>query len=169
VQFIILFDGAKFEYSYVANGAIFEHLRVNTMRDVMLIVHFIGLAMGIGTSFAFMFLGIASAKMEKSEALKFSINSLALSRMGHIGLALLIISGGYLMTPYWSVLSTMTLLMAKLGLVLVLILLIGIITMNANKAKKGDAETYLKKIEPLGKISLLVGLTIIVLAVYVFH
>lgn len=27
------------------------------MRDVMLIVHFIGLAMGVGTSFAFMFLG----------------------------------------------------------------------------------------------------------------
>lgn len=139
------------------------------MRDVMLIVHFIGLAMGIGTSFAFMFLGIASAKMEKSEALKFSINSFALSKMGHIGLALLIISGGYLMTPYWSVLSTMPLLMAKLALVLVLILLIGIITMNANKAKKGDAETHLKKIEPLGKISLLVGLTIIVLAVLVFH
>ncbi|MCO5251696.1 MAG: hypothetical protein M9949_09795 [Candidatus Kapabacteria bacterium] len=139
------------------------------MRDVMLIVHFIGLAMGIGTSFAFMFLGIASAKMEKSEALKFSINSLALSRMGHIGLALLIVSGGYLMTPYWSVLSTMPLLMAKLGFVLVLILLIVILSMYAKKAKKGDAETYLNKIEPLGKISLLVGLTIIVLAVYVFH
>jgi uncharacterized membrane protein len=139
------------------------------MRDVMLIVHFIGLAMGVGTSFAFMFLGIASAKMEKSEAMKFRLNSLALSRMGHLGLALLIISGGYLMTPYWSVLSTMTLLIFKLVLVLILILLVSIITINANKAKKGDAEKHLKKIQPLGRISLLVGLTIIVLAVYVFH
>jgi uncharacterized membrane protein len=132
-------------------------------------VHFIGLAMGVGTSFAFMFLGIASAKMEKSEAMKFRLNSLALSRMGHLGLALLIISGGYLMTPYWSVLSTMTLLIFKLVLVLILILLVSIITINANKAKKGDAEKHLKKIQPLGRISLLVGLTIIVLAVYVFH
>ena len=146
-------------------SVIFEHFRVNTMRDVMLIVHFIGLAMGIGTSFAFMFLNIASAKLEKGEALKFGINSLVLSRMGHIGLALLIISGGYLMTPYWSVLSTMPFLMAKLGLVLVLILLVVILSIYAKKAKKGDAETHLKKIEPLGKISLLVGLTIIVLAV----
>jgi uncharacterized membrane protein len=134
------------------------------MRDVMLIVHFIGLAMGVGTSFAFMFLGIASAKMEKSEAMKFRLNSLALSRMGHLGLALLIISGGYLMTPYWSVLSTMTLLIFKLVLVLILILLVSIITINANKAKKGDAEKHLKKIQPLGRISLLVGLTIIVFA-----
>jgi uncharacterized membrane protein len=89
--------------------------------------------------------------------------------MGHLGLALLIISGGYLMTPYWSVLSTMTLLIFKLVLVLILILLVSIITINANKAKKGDAEKHLKKIQPLGRISLLVGLTIIVLAVYVFH
>ena len=56
------------------------------MRDIMLIIHFIGLAMGLGTSLAFMFLGIASSKMEKKDAEQFTLKTLVLSRMGHIGL-----------------------------------------------------------------------------------
>ena len=139
------------------------------MKDVMLIIHFIGLAMGIGTSLAFMFLGIASSKMEKEAAQEFRLNTFALSKMGHIGLVLLLISGGYLMTPYWKILTSSPLLMAKLILVLALAAFIGIISSTAKKAKKGDAETHLKKIELLGKLALLTGLTIVVLAVYIFH
>lgn len=135
----------------------------------MLILHFIGLAMGLGTSFAFMFLGIAASKMEKTESEKFRLNSFAISRMGHIGLTLLIISGGYLMTPYWSSLSSSPLLIAKLVLVLLLAALIGIISSKAKKAKKGDAEIHFKKMEPLGKIAMITALTIVVLAVYAFH
>lgn len=139
------------------------------MRDIMLIVHFIGLAMGVGTSFAFMFLGIAASKMDKTEGQKFTINTFALSRMGHIGLGLLIISGGYLMTPYWSILPSMPLLIIKLVLVLLLIVLIGIITTAAGKVKKGETGTNMTKIRPLGQINLIIGLAIIMLAVYVFH
>lgn len=139
------------------------------MRDIMLILHFIGLAMGLGTSFAFMFLGIASAKMEPGEAQKFRLNTLTLSRMGHIGLTLLIVSGGALMTPYWSILASSPILIAKLVLVVVLGALIGIISSMGRKAKQGDAEVQFKKIEPLGKISMLTGLAILILAVYFFH
>jgi len=138
------------------------------MRNVMLIVHFLGLAMGVGTSFAFMFLGIAASKMEKTESQKFRLNVMTLSKMGHIGLALLILSGGYLMTPYWSLLSITPLLIAKLSLVLVLTIIIVVISIKAKEAKKGDFETSMKKIEPLGKISLLISLTIVVLAVLIF-
>ena len=139
------------------------------MKDVMLVVHFLGLAMGIGTSFAFMFLGMASSKMEAKEAQKFSLDTFALSKMGHIGLTLLILSGGYLMTPYWKSLSASPLLAAKLVLVLALGALIGIISSTARKAKKGDAAVHLKKIATLGKMALLTGLAIVVLAVYNFH
>ncbi len=139
------------------------------MRDVMLIIHFIGLAMGIGTSLAFMFLGIASSKMDKPDAVKFTLNSFALMTMGHIGLTLLVVSGIFLLTPYWSNLSEMPLLIAKLILVLILGALIGMITANAKKAKLGDAESHLQKIAPLGKMSLLVGITIVILAVLIFH
>ncbi len=139
------------------------------MRDAMLIIHFIGLAMGLGTSLAFMFLGIASAKMEKSDAMKFTLNTFALSKMGHIGLTLLVVSGIYLMTPLWSILTYMPLMMIKLALVLVLGALIGMISARARKAKTGDAETHLAAIAPLGKISLLTGIAIVILAVLIFH
>lgn len=139
------------------------------MRDVMLVIHFIGLAMGIGTSFAFMFLGMAGSKMNKEDGMKFMLNTLTISRMGQIGFVLLFLSGGYLMTPHWSSLTSMPLLMTKLILFLVLGALLGIIGSNARKAKQGDAEKYLGKIKPLGMLTMLVGLTIVLLAVFVFH
>lgn len=139
------------------------------MREIMLIIHFIGLAMGLGTSLAFMFLGMAGAKMEAQDALKFRLNAFALSKMGYIGLTLLVISGIFLMTPYWEILSDMPLLIVKLVLVLILAALIGIIGSEAGKAKKGDAEMHLKKTETLGKLALLTALVIVVLAVYVFR
>lgn len=139
------------------------------MHDIMLALHFIGLAMGLGTSFAHMFLGIAAGKMEAEERLKFQMNSMALSRMGHIGLTLLVVTGIYLMGPYWSILPSSPLLMAKLALVLLLGALIGIISSIAKKAKKGDAEAQFKRIEPLGKIAMLTALAIVLLAVFFFH
>jgi uncharacterized membrane protein len=139
------------------------------MRNAMLILHFIGLAMGLGTSFAFMFLGRASSKMEKSEALKFTLNTFALSKMGHIGLTLLVVSGIFLMTPFWGSLLTWPLLMTKLVLVLVLGALVGIISAAARKAKNGDAENQLKKIPILGRLSLLTSLAIVIIAVLIFQ
>ncbi|MGK2863934.1 MAG: hypothetical protein ACSLE0_18520 [Chitinophagaceae bacterium] len=139
------------------------------MREIMLIIHFIGLAMGLGTSFGFMFLGIASSKMEQTEAQKFMLNAFALTKMGQIGLVLLIVSGGYLMTPYWKTLSSTPLLIIKLVLVIVLAALIGIISATAKKAKKGDTALHLKKIRPIGQLALITALAIVILAVYIFH
>lgn len=139
------------------------------MKDAMLIVHFIGLSMGLGTSFAFMFLGIASSKMEKEEAVKFMLKASSISTMGQIGLVLLILSGGYMITPYLPHLTEYPLLIAKLVLVVVLAALLGIISSNMRKAKKGNPETYLKKIAPLGRIALLTSLAIVVLAVLNFQ
>jgi uncharacterized membrane protein len=139
------------------------------MREVMLILHFIGLTMGLGTGFAHAFLGSIANKMSAEEALKFRMHSLVLGKMGHIGIALLLISGFYMITPYWKVLSSMPLLMTKLSLVVILIVLISLIGVAAKKAKNGDAAAQLKKMETLGKLTLLVGLAIVVVAVKTFH
>ena len=135
----------------------------------MLITHFLGLAMGLGSSFAFMFLRIAGKKMEKKEGQKFTLNTFAMSRMGHIGLALLILSGGYLMTPYWKVLSSQPLLIAKLILVLVLVLTVALLSVYAKCAKNGDPEANSRKIALLGKVSLLSAIAIVTLAVLIFR
>jgi uncharacterized membrane protein SirB2 len=139
------------------------------MRDVMLILHFIGLAMGLGTSFANMYLGRAASRLSPEEAVRFGLHTLALGRMGHIGLTLLVVSGIFLMGPYWSVLATSPLLIAKLVLVLVLGALIGIITSRGKKARQGDAPAQFRKIAPLGRLALLTGLVIVALAVYFFR
>ena len=62
----------------------------------------------------------------------------------------------------------MPLLIVKLSLVAVLIVLISLIGAAAKKAKQGDAETQLKKMETLGKLTLLVGIAIVIVAVKVF-
>jgi uncharacterized membrane protein len=139
------------------------------MREAMLILHFIGLSMGLGTSFAHAFLGIATANMSPEEIVKFRVHSLVLANMGNVGIGLLVISGLYLITPYWSVLTSMPLLMAKLALVVVLIGLIIAINMLVKKARSGDAAVELKKMATLGKMTLIIALTIVILAVCVFH
>ncbi|MBK8498955.1 MAG: hypothetical protein IPL52_09090 [Flavobacteriales bacterium] len=139
------------------------------MKDLMLVLHFIGLAMGLGTSFGFMFLGIASSRMEPEKGRAFMVNALALSTMGHVGLALLLVSGIYLLWPFLPALGDMPLLQAKLALFVLLGALIGIISGKARKARSGDPEAQLKAIAPLGRLSLLTTLAIVVLAVLNFH
>ena len=139
------------------------------MREVMLILHFIGLTMGLGTGFAHAFLGIVISKMPPDEATKFRLHSLVLGKMGFIGIALLIFSGLYLMTPYWKVFPSTPLLILKLVLVTILVVLITLISIASKKAKNGDAEGQFKKMGPLGKMALITGLVIVILAVSIFH
>jgi len=139
------------------------------MKDAMLISHLIGLVMGLGTSFGFMFIGIAASKMEKVEGMHFLLKVSILSRMGQIGLGLLLVSGIYLILPYTESLSEFPMLIVKLGLFLVLGALVGITSSKMKKAQKGDTEKHLKTVKKLGKLSLLVGVTILVLAVLTFH
>lgn len=135
----------------------------------MLIFHFIGLTMGLGTGFAHAFLGAAVTKMSEEEGRKFRLDALVLSRMGHIGIALLIISGFYLITPYWKIVPSSPLLILKLLLVAILVVLLILISLSAKQAKKGDAERQLKKMETLGKMTLITGVAIVIVAVYIFH
>lgn len=139
------------------------------MREPMLILHFIGLAMGLGSGLAFLFLGVAAGKMEPAKRREFMLNAFPISLMGQYGLLLLVITGGYLMTPYWRVLGDNPLLIAKLVLVVLLGALIGINSSYRRKVVQGNAEAYMPKIIMLGRFALLTSLAIVVLAVMVFH
>lgn len=141
----------------------------NTMRAFVLALHFIGVAMCLGTSIGYLFLGLATSSLEKGEAQSFTLRTMALSKMGHIGLILLICSGVFLMTPYWEQLSETPLLIAKLCLVGVLSGLVGIIAWFSRKATIGDTEKNLRVLKPLGSFTLLTGVSIVLLAVLVFR
>ena len=135
----------------------------------MLILHFIGLAMGIGTSFAYAFLGKAMSKLGNDEAKEFRHRIKGISQMGHVGLLLLLISGIYLIIPYWYSLAALPLLITKLVLVVVLMILILLIDIGARKAFDCNDERIHHRLGIIGKLSLLTGVTIVILAVNVFH
>jgi uncharacterized membrane protein len=139
------------------------------MRDAMLVIHFIGLSMSLGTGFANLFLGMAAARLEPAERGKFMSKTMILMRMGHTGLALLLVSGFYLITPYWKVLGTMPWLIAKLCFVGLLVTLVSVITILAKKALREGNPAMLMKLKPFGMLNFFVGITIVVLAVLSFH
>ena len=139
------------------------------MRELMLILHFIGLAMALGAGFANLFLGSVASKLPPAERGGFMSKTMILGRMGQIGLGLLLVSGFYLITPYWKVLGEMPLLIAKLTLVGVLLILVGSILFILRKSKKENNPAILGKIRPLGMLNFLIGITIVILAVLVFH
>lgn len=135
----------------------------------MLVTHFLGLTMGLGASFSFFFLGIIRAKMGKEESGKLAMNTSILSRMGHIGLAMLIVSGFYLITPFWATLNARPLLIAKLFLVGFLTLTVILLGIYSRRARKGASVATLTMISALGKVALLSGIAIVLLAVLTFH
>ena len=139
------------------------------MHDLFLFFHFIGLAMAVGTGFANLFLASVAGKLEPAEKGTFMSRTMVLARMGQIGLGLLIISGLYLITPYWATLSSMPTLIAKLTCVVLLIIMVTIISLIVRKAKKENNPALFAKLKPLGIINFIIGLTIVVLAVLTFH
>jgi hypothetical protein len=123
------------------------------MRDIMLIIHFIGLAMALGTGFANLFLGIAASKLEPAERGSFMSKAIILGRMGQIGLGLLILSGLYLITPFWQELNVMPLLIAKLILVTLLLFSLFVILYIVRKSRKKSNPALLAKIKPIGMLN----------------
>jgi len=138
------------------------------MRDLMLVIHFIGLAMAVGTGFANLFLGIVASKLEPAEKGSFMSKTIILGRMGQIGLGLLVLSGFYLITPYWEVLGVMPLLIVKLILVGLLLISVSMILFIVRKSKKEGNPALLSRIKPIGMLNFVLGITIVVLAVLYF-
>jgi hypothetical protein len=139
------------------------------MRDIFLLIHFIGLSMAVGTGFANLFLGSAAAKLEPAERGPFMLKTTILVHMGQTGLGLLIISGFYLITPFWKTLSDMPALMAKLALVAVLIVSVTLTSLQVKKAKQENNPALLLKLKPMGMLNFLIGITIMLMAVLTFH
>ncbi|HEX9650146.1 MAG TPA: hypothetical protein VGA21_06275 [Cyclobacteriaceae bacterium] len=139
------------------------------MKEAMLVIHFIGLTMALGAGFSNMFLGAAAAKLEPEERGKFMSKTFVLVRMGQTGLGLLLISGFYLITPYWKVLGEMPFLTAKLVLVGILIIMVSIVSVMARRALKENDPARLMKVRPYGMLNFFIGIAIVIMAVLAFN
>lgn len=140
------------------------------MREIVLILHYVGLTMGVGTSFIMAATGRIASKMVPEERMRFMTNILVLRHLGQTGLALLILTGIYLIIPFWGILGDMPYIIAKLVLVAVLVVIVTVIDRNSSKVVKGiDPGMYMKKNAKLVPLWILLVLTIIVMAVLSFH
>jgi len=94
---------------------------------------------------------------------------MVLGNMGRAGFGLLILSGIYLVIPYWDILDDMPFLIAKLSLVGVLVILMVSMSIIISRARKQNNPAMFAKLRPLGMLTFLVGIAVVVCAVIAFH
>lgn len=146
------------------------------MKDLLLVVHFVGLALGLGTGFAMMRLGASTKDLDPAERGKFMGRVLVLSKNGSWGLALLIASGLALFFTG----GGMTLFRVagwpfhtKLTLVAILIVAFGVMQMTIAKLRKAapgpEAQAIAARLPKIGAVTTLTSLLIVVMAVLSFH
>ena len=139
------------------------------MRDAMLFLHFLGLILGMGAGFSSLFIGAYNKNLAPEELPKFMLKLRSLGYMGLAGIIILIISGGYLATPYWAVLASMPFFIIKLSLVLILLTIVIIMDVRWRRAVKNNGGPDLASIPKLGRLAFPVGILILLFAVLQFH
>ena len=134
----------------------------------MLIIHLLSVATFVGAALSAFVLNKVANKFDPADKLKVNSALLSLNYLGKTGLTLLIITGGYLMTPYWSALGAMPLLLAKLVIVVILLIVLVLLSIKGKKAKKNPSESTFSAVSKLNNLNLLLGVIIIFLAVIIF-
>lgn len=137
------------------------------MYKTLLIIHFIGLAAGLGTSMFMSVLGMTMRGASGMEQGMVNLRAFKAAMLGEIGLTLLILSGlglvglnhGYLQAPlFWS----------KMVVVAVLAIFLFLLRRTGGRISRGELDLA-KRMPVLGGIVLLLGLTAMVLAVLAFE
>jgi hypothetical protein len=134
-------------------------------------LHFVGLALGVGTSFALLTLGAAAGDLAAEERTKFMLRAGALRKNGSYGLGLLILSGlgifilrGPAEVMRWGGPA----FHLKLTLVVILIGLFGYSQVLAKKVRLAGGGPLMPKLRTLGLVMLLVSISIMAAAVAAF-
>lgn len=138
----------------------------------LLILHFLGLALGVGTSFAMLALGRAASVMSPPERGAFMGKVAVLSKNGAIGLTLLLVSGFGMMFSRGTA-NTMEAgggaFHGKLALVLVMCGLFGWLQVLGARARRNPGGPETQLMPKLGAGMLLLGVSVITLATIAFH
>jgi len=137
--------------------------------ELLLFLHFVGLAMGVGTGFAHLALGIAMKGVPPEERAKVALRNLVLSKNGSIGLLLLIVSGVGL-TIMRTIPATFAIpaFHAKLTLVVIFIGVFGYSQALGARAKRENGGPALAKLPVVGRVMFFLGLAIVAAAVIAF-
>jgi hypothetical protein len=145
------------------------------MLDLWLILHFLGLALGVGTGFAMLTLGLSTGDMAPADRGAFMRRASVIGRNGSIGLLLLIISGvGLVLTRGVDVVMAWggPMFHVKLTLVVVMIGVFGYLQVLLRKSRSSnpaEAAAAAARLPAISRVMLLLGVSVVVAAVLAFH
>ncbi|HEY3256306.1 MAG TPA: hypothetical protein VGJ91_20245 [Polyangiaceae bacterium] len=139
---------------------------------VLLMLHFLGLALGVGASFAAFTLRKAGRELEPAERTKFQLRALSLSKNGSYGLLLLLLTGLGMFVmrgPAAVMRAGGPAFHAKLTLVVILCGVVGYSQALGKRAREAGGGPALAKLPALGNAILLLGVAIVIAAVIAFQ
>jgi len=135
---------------------------------VLLMLHFIGLAVGVGASFASLTLRRASAGLPAAERTSFVLRALSVSKNGSYGLLLLLLSGlgmFFMRGPGAVMAQGGPAFHAKLTLVVILCGVVGYSQALGKRAREAGGGPALAKLPAVSTAILLLGVAIVIAAV----
>ena len=138
---------------------------------LLLMLHFIGLALGVGASFALFTLRKASADMDNSERTKFMLRALSVSKNGSYGVLLLLVSGlgmFFMRGPGAVMAAGGGAFHAKLTLVVILVGVVGYSQVLGKRAREAGGGPALVTLGKMSALILGLGVAIIIAAVLAF-
>lgn len=136
--------------------------------ELLLVLHFLGLAMGLSVSFSNMVMAGLIGRAEPPDRAILGRFPPAMSRVGKFGIALLWITGLLMFMQRGTPFSSMPWQFhAKIAAVVLLTLLVLYITMLEGRARKGDMAAA-ARIANVGKVTFLLAVTAVIFAVLTF-
>ncbi len=139
------------------------------MRSTMLIFHFLGLALSLGSMITFLVMRRSCSKVTNSESEHLLRNTKSVLRLSHIGLGVMFISGGALMTPYWANLAHMPFLHIKFTIFVLWYATLLALSIYTRKARKSELKLCNPRIGFLSYVSILLGIIAISMGVMQFQ
>ena len=136
--------------------------------NVLVVLHFLGLAMGLSTGFSNMVMAGLIARAAPAEQAVLGRFAPAMSRIGAVGLALLWITGIAIVQTRYGTFSVLPRpFLVKLAAVVLLTIAVGYIHVLMPKAQKGDAAAA-ARIQTIGKLTGPLAIIAIIFAVITF-
>lgn len=139
---------------------------------VLLMLHFVGLALGVGASFATFTLRKAALDLEPAERTQFMLRALSLSKNGSYGLLLLLVTGlgmFFMRGPGAVMAAGGPAFHAKLTLVVILLGAVGYSQVLGKRAREAGGGPSLARLPAVSNAILLLGVATVIAAVIAFQ
>jgi uncharacterized membrane protein len=141
------------------------------MYQVLLALHFLGLALGVGAGFAQFTLGLSSRELPAGERTGLALRTMVLSKNGSYGLLLLVLTGvgmmlirGVSATFQWGGGA----FHGKLALVVIMFGVLGYSQVVGAKARRSGSVSQINKVRILSRVQLTLGILVVIAATVAF-